>query len=195
MSKFKFSKSEIALYGAITCVANLIATFLVILILKPILPRINNNATIFIILLVIGVLAVSLGIIALFFKRRVPQHYQISDNKYCWLKQGLLLVLPGELFRFLLSLFTLGNSNSTGLLSILPTFLFENTYMIWSGRHEAIRQKLNFVFLDFIAYIGVYLPYIVVYLIAVLAIYRAFWNVGKREREEMIVHESRPRFY
>ena len=195
MSKSKFSKSEIVLYGVITCVANLIATFLIILVLKTILPVINNNTAAFIILLVIGVLAVSLGITALFFKRRAPQHYLASDDKYCWLKQGLLLVLPGEGFRFLLSLFTLGNSNNTGLMSMLPTFLFENTYIIWSGRHEAIRQRLSFVFLDFIAYIGAYLPYIVVYLIAVLAIYRAFWNVGKREREEMIVHESRPRFY
>ena len=195
MSKSKLLKSEIVLYGVITCVSNLIATFIISLLLKMLLPSINNNQVIFVILLVIGIFAVSLGISAWFFKKRVPEHYQATDDKYLWLKQGLLLVLPGEFVRFLLSLFTLGNSNNTGLLSMLPTFLFENTYMIWSGRHEAIRQKLEFVFLDFIAYIGAYLPYIAVYLIALLVIYRIFWNVGKSEREEMIVHESRPRFY
>ena len=33
------------------------------------------------------------------------------------------------------------------------------------------------------------------FLLAVLAIYRYLWNVGKREKEELIVHESKPRFY
>ncbi len=195
MSKSKLSRSEILLYGVITCVSNLVATFLILFLVKGLLPFINNNVVIVIILLVIGVFAVSLGVSALFFKKKVPQHYQPSNNKYAWLKKGLLFVLPGEGVRFLLSLFSLGHIDSTGLLSIVPTFLFENTYIIWTGRMEAIRQKADFVIADFLAYIGAYLPYIIIYLVAVLAVYHVFWNVGKKEREEMIVHESKPRFY
>ncbi len=195
MSKTKITKGQIVLYAIITCVSNLIAAFLVSAFLKTLLPSINNNVVVFIILLVIGVFAVSLGITAFFFKRRVPTHYRDSNNKYDWLKQGLLLVLPGEILRLIVCLFTLGHVNSTGMLSILPTFLFEQTYVVWTGRIEAIRQDLNFVPADFFAYIGAYLPYLILYLIGVLAIYRIFWNIGKKEREEMIVYESRPRFY
>ena len=191
----KMPKREIVLYTIITCFSNLIATIFVSFILKTILPSINNNVVIFIILLVIGVFAVSLGITAFFFKRRVPTHYRDSNNKYDWLKQGLLLVLPGEILRLIVCLFSLGHINSTGMLSILPTFLFEQTYVVWTGRMEAIRQNLDFIPADFFAYVGAYLLYLVLYLIGILAIYHAFWNVGKREREEMIVHESRPRFY
>lgn len=191
----RMPKREIVLYAIVTCFANLIATLSVLYILKTILPLINNNIVIFISLLVIGVFAVSLGITALFFKRRVPTHYRDSNNKYDWLKQGLLFVLPGEILRLIVCLFSLGHINSTGLLSILPTFLFEQTYVTWAGRMEAIRQNLNFIPADFFAYIGAYLPYLILYLIGILAIYNVFWNVGKREREEMVVHESRPRFY
>ena len=191
----KMPKREIVLYTIITCFSNLIATIFVSFILKTILPSINNNVVIFIILLVIGVFAVSLGITSFFFKRRIPTHYRDSNNKYDWLKQGLLLVLPGEILRLIVCLFSLGHINSTGMLSILPTFLFEQTYVVWTGRMEAIRQNLDFIPADFFAYVGAYLLYLVLYLIGILTIYHAFWNVGKREREEMIVHESRPRFY
>lgn len=184
-----------ALYAIITCVSNLIATISVLYILKTIPSLINNNIPIFVIFLVIGVFAVSLGVTALFFKRSVPTHYQASDDRYGWLKQGLRLVLPGEIFRLIVCLFNLGHINSTGLLSVLPTFLFEQTYAIWTGRMDAIRQNADYIPADFFAYIGAYLPYLILYLTGVLAIYRIFWNVGKREREEMIVHESKPRYY
>lgn len=195
MGKSKLKKGEILLYAIISFFSNLITTIVVSFVLKTILPSINNNVVIFVILLVIGVFTVSLGITALFFKRKVPKHYQASDDRYGWLKQGLRLVLPGETFRLIVCLVSLGHINSTGLLSVLPTFFFEQTYVAWSGRMEAIRQNLNFIPADFFAYIGAYLPYLILYLIGILAIYNVFWNVGKREREEMVVHESRPRFY
>ncbi len=195
MSKTKITKGQIVLYAIITCVSNLIAAFLVSAFLKTLLPFLNNNVVVFIILLILGVFALSLGIAALFFKRKVPDHYQTSNNQYNWLKQAFRLILPGEIVRFLLCLFSLGQINSTGLLSIIPTFLFEQTYVIWTGRIDAIRQKADYIPADFFAYIGAYLPYLIIYLVGILTIYRFFWNVGKREREEMIVHESKPRYY
>lgn len=195
MSKAKITKGQIVLYAIIACLSNLIAAFLVFAFLKALLPFINNNVVVFIILLIIGVLAISLGITALFFKRKVPKYYQASDDRYGWLKQGIQLILPGEIFRLIVCLFSLGHINSTGLLSVLPTFLFEQTYVIWAGRMDAIRQNSDYIPADFFAYIGAYLPYLIIYLVGILAIYRFFWNVGKRERGEMIVHESRPRFY
>ncbi|MBR2223377.1 MAG: hypothetical protein IJ973_03535 [Christensenellaceae bacterium] len=67
--------------------------------------------------------------------------------------------------------------------------------MIRSGRYGAIRQDLNSIFGDYLAYAVCYFLYIAVYLLAVLAIYRYLWNVGKRERDELIVRDSKPRFY
>jgi hypothetical protein len=89
----------------------------------------------------------------------------------------------------------LGFINSFGLLSLIPTFVFEQTYMIRSGRYKAIRQKAEFIFADYLAYVGIYLIYLALFLLAVLVIYRYLWNVGKREKDELIVHESKPRFY
>jgi len=147
------------------------------------------------IILFIGCFGISLAVLFIYLKNRVPAHYQPSDEKWLWAKNGIRLILPGEIVRFLLGVFCLGSVNSFGLLSLAPTFVYEQTYLIQSGRFEAIRQELRFIFVDYLAYIGVYLVYLAVFLVAVLAVYRYLWNVGKRERDELIVHESKPRFY
>ena len=186
------------LYGLICFGSNLLASIFVSLILKIFVMPMKRNALMFIltyVILFVGAFGVSLAISFYFLKNRVPTHYQPSDEKRLWLKNGIRFILPAEIFRFLLCLFCLGSLNSFGLLSLIPTFLFEQTYMIRSGRYGAIRQDLNFIFGDYLAYAVCYFLYIAVYLFAVLAIYRYLWNVGKRERDELIVRDSKPRFY
>ena len=195
MKSLKNTKSGIVNYGIISCISNLLAAVVVSVMLKTIAPLISTNAFLVWMILLIGVFAVSLGISFLALKNKVPLHYQSSEDKYFWLKNGLHMILPGEIFRFFLCFFTLGHIGTTGLLSIIPTFVFEQTYAIWTRRTELIRQEYRFIFGDFVAYTVCYLLYFMIYLVAILAIYRFLWNIGKREREELIVRESKLRFY
>lgn len=198
MKKKKIQAKEIIFYGIIMCIANLFASLAVMFILKMLVAPMEKGALMFVIffaVLFVGCFGIPLAILFGYWKNRVPAHYQPSDDKRLWLKNALRLVLPGEIVRCLLGTSCLGIINSFGLLSLIPTFVFEQTYMIQSGRYNAIRQKAQFIFADYLAYIGIYLIYLVLFLLAVLAIYNYLWNVGKREKEEMIVHESKPRFY
>lgn len=194
----KIQAKEFIFYGIIVCIANLLASLATSFILKIIVTPIKNVAfayalTVFILL--VGCFGIPLAIIFAYWKNRIPAHYQPSDDKRLWLKNALRLILPGEIVRFLLGTSCLGFIGSFGLLSLIPTFVFEQTYVIWSGRYKAISQKAEFIFADYLAYVGIYLIYLALFLLAVLAIYRYLWNVGKREKEELIVHESKPRFY
>lgn len=198
MKAKKIQAKEIIFYGFVTCITNLLASLATSFILKIIVTPIKNVAfayalTVFILL--VGCFGIPLAIIFAYWKNRAPAHYQPSDDKQLWLKNALRLILPGEIVRCLLGVSCLGFINSFGLLSLIPTFVFEQTYMILSGRYKAIRQKAEFIFADYLAYVGIYLIYLALFLLAVLAIYRYLWNVGKREKDELIVHESKPRFY
>lgn len=189
---------EIVGYSFITCIANFIASLVTTFILKILVAPMEKGALMFVIVfavLFVGCFGIPLAILFAYWKNRVPAHYQPTDDKRLWLKNALRLILPGEIVRCILGASCLGIINSFGLLSLIPTFVFEQTYVIWSGRNDAIRQKAEFIFADYLAYVGIYLFYLALFLLAVLAIYRYLWNVGKREKEELIVYESKPRFY
>ena len=180
------------------CIANLLASLATSFILKIIVTPMEKGALMFVIffaILFVGCFGIPLAVLFAYWKNRVPAHYQPSDDKRIWLKNALRLILPGEIVRCLLGTSCLGFIGSFGLLSLIPTFVFEQTYVIWSGRNKAIRQDAEFIFADYLAYIGIYLIYLVLFLLAVFAIYHYLWNVGKREKDELIVHESKPRFY
>ena len=198
MKKKKIQAKDIIFYGIIMCIANLFASLTVSFILKMLVAPMEKGALMFVIffaVLFVGCFGIPLAVLFAYWKNRVPAHYQPSDDKWLWLKTALRLVLPGEIVRCILGASCLGFIDSFGLLSLIPTFVFEQTYVIWSGRNKAIKQKAEFIFADYLAYIGIYLIYLALFLLAVLAIYRYLWNVGKREKEELIVHESKPRFY
>lgn len=198
MKKKKIQAKDIIFYGIIVCIANLLASLATSFILKIIVTPMEKGALMFVIffaILFVGCFGIPLAVLFAYWKNRVPAHYQPSDDKRIWLKNALRLILPGEIVRCLLGTSCLGFIGSFGLLSLIPTFVFEQTYVIWSGRNKAIRQDAEFIFADYLAYIGIYLIYLVLFLLAVFAIYHYLWNVGKREKDELIVHESKPRFY
>lgn len=198
MKPKKIQAKEIIFYGFVTCIANLLASLAVSFILKIFVAPMEKGFLMVVLVfsvLFVGCFGISLAVLFGYWKNRIPAHYQPSDDKQLWLKNALRLILPGEIVRCLLGVSCLGFINSFGLLSLIPTFVFEQTYMILSGRYKAIRQKAEFIFADYLAYVGIYLIYLALFLLAVLAIYRYLWNVGKREKDELIVHESKPRFY
>ncbi len=133
-------------------------------------------------------------VIWFFFRNMARNHYMPSDDKWHWAKSCLTLVLPAEILRLVVCASTLGHINSTGYFAFLPPLLFENTYLLWTGRHELVRSALQSNFADFLVFIICYLLYAVIHLLLVLGIYRRYWLVGKKDREDLIVHETTTKY-
>ena len=140
--------------------------------------------------------AIPFVFIFFFLKSAVWKQYVPSDDRKCWIQSCLRLVLPAEIIRFLICQVTLGHIKSSGFFAYLPTLLFENTYLRWSGRSEQVRQKiLGYNFADFLAYALCYVLYIAIHLVFVLLIYRHFWIEAQKDRDDLIVPESKVKYY
>lgn len=197
MKKTKVSFLQIILYGVAMFVADWISFYPLMIFLKIILKLFGYNLFTIIVGFV-AYLLIPLGVscLAIFFTMKfmnVSFHYEPNDSKFYWLKCCAILVLPGEVARFLISLFTLG----TGWLSAFPTLIFEEVYLRLAGRVDAVRWELSYIPLDFVVYSICYLIYAAIHLLAIFAIYRIFWNKGKRDHDDLIVHETkwRRKFY
>lgn len=124
------------------------------------------------------------------FKSTVGKQYVPNEDKRFWLKSCLRFTLPGEIVRFLVCQVTLGHIKSTGFFAYLPTLLFENTYLRWTGRGEQVRQKLlEYNFADFIVYALCFFLYLAIHLTLVMMIYRRFWLEAEKNRDDLIIHE------
>ena len=144
---------------------------------------------VFAIYILIG-FAVPFVVIFFFFKSTVEKQYVPSEDKRSFVKSCLRFILPGEIVRFLVCQVTLGHIKSTGFFAYLPTLLFENTYLRWTGRGEQVRQKLlQYNFSDFIVYALCFLLYLAIHLTTVMMIYRRFWIKAQKDRDDLIVHE------
>ncbi len=182
-------------YALLIFISNRIASNCSTVLIKVILEPIASNVPFAFLAMcayTIDVL-VNLGLplvaILLFFRTAVPRQYFPSENKMQWLKNCLLFVAPAELLRFVVCLSSLGVLTGTGYFSLIPTIIFEGTYMIWSERYVPIRQLARYIPEDFLAYTLCYLIYSAVHLILVALIYRRFWMQGKRDFEELVVYD------
>ena len=201
MKKAKVTFRQIIFYGIAMFVADWISFYPLTIILKIILKLFGYNLFTIIVgfasylLIPLGVCCVLVCLVMKF--TNVSCHYEPNDSNFYWLKSCAILVLPAETARFLISLFTLGNIRKSGWISYFPTLIFEEIYLRPSGRSEAVRSELSYIPVDFLVYFVCYLVYAAIHLSAIFAIYRVFWNKGKRDREDLIVHETkwRRRFY
>ena len=130
--------------------------------------------------LLLPVLAV--GILFFFF---VPEQYHKKNH---WRKCFLKFVLPGEIFRFFISLVCLGHNNQIGgRFCNAPAFLFENTYMVATKRYEAIRNDLMYIPADFVAFAFWYLLYAAIYGVLIALVYRFLWQRQRAHQEDDVV--------
>jgi len=123
----------------------------------------------------------------LFFKSVVVKQYVPSKDRFFWLKSCVRLILPAETIRFIFCLKSLGHLNQSGVFSLVPTFLFENTYLHWTNRHYEVREWLEYTANDFLAYAACYIVYIAVYLALVAILYKHFWKKAQKECEDPII--------
>ena len=188
-------------YGAVIFVSNYLAALAcassLMIFFAPLLGKVPLalfSALAILVYLVVG-LILPLIVIWLFFRLVVPRQYAPHEDQAYWIRCCAKLILPCEVARFLVCTASLGHINRTGMLAMLPSVLFENTYLLWSGRSDAVRNLMEYRTSDFAAFALCYLIYAAIHLGLVVLIYQFFWQRGKREREDLIVHECQVKYY
>lgn len=120
---------------------------------------------------------------SIYIKRCIGEQHQYSEGKISWWKNFCKFVIPGELLRFAISLTDLGHNNGTGWVTFTPSFIFENLYIYPNGLNTRIRFDMNYLPMDYLAYIGCYIAYLAVYILLLMAIYYRLWKRIDREAQ------------
>lgn len=121
-----------------------------------------------------------------YFRRVIPMQYEDNERRRSWLNNALWAILPGELLRCLFTLIDLGNGNGTGKFALVPSMLFEQTYMKWAGIWN--RSNLTNTPTDIAAYLLCYLIYLAVNLALLLVLYRILWKKCDAEAARHAAH-------
>lgn len=124
-----------------------------------------------------------------FLQRRfVPDHYPSGQVTYSWLRSAVCYLAPCEIIRLVVSLFNCAAHSSVGYYwSYLPSLIYNNSYLLWTGRYTAVHKEGLHIFSDYLVYALYYLVYLAIHLAVVLLIYRRFWRIGKQEREDLVI--------
>ena len=133
--------------------------------------------------------AAALTMIYLVKSKCVGDQYKHSEGKHHWMRNFLLFVLPGEAIRFLISLIDLGHGEGTGVITSVASFIFENTYVYRAGANTRIRMETRYIAADYIAYVGCYLVYLIVYCLILMLPYYLLWKKAEFERNELIRYQ------
>ena len=186
----------ILLYGIVTIVGNYIASYISIKVHELIidlligefilsLPRILGYL-IFFPIYYPPALIVSWACIFVLFRICVPKLYKKEESKYTWIKTALKITLPGETLRYAFCMKGVGLYRLTGMYALVPSDIYDKTWLKWTGRLNAVRYNGEFEFIDYLGYFIVYIPYLVLYLFVVLLIFKKFWKLGKTYKEDLV---------
>ena len=181
-------------YIGLTFLSNYISVFVAGGIINMIKPTEGETPSVLLLICALAIyilIGLSIPLLATFFYFRsvVEDQYISGEDKFCWLKSCAKLVLPAETIRFLFCLISLGHMNQSGFFAFLPSLLFENTYLLWTNRSEPVRQWLEYIFADYVAYALCHIIYLVIYLALVMLIYKHFWKESQKDSEDLIVHK------
>ncbi|MBE6611954.1 MAG: hypothetical protein E7632_05640 [Ruminococcaceae bacterium] len=179
---------DIFIYTVVNFAANYIG-FLVYIVLALPMSRVSSTLagkriTLGMILLAVMLAAAALTIF--YFKKNIPAQHLDNEGRRSWLNNGLWLILPGEIIRFVVTLIDLGNGNGTGRFALVPSMLFEQIYMRTAG--IASRDYLSGSTADYLAYTAIYLVYLAANAALLLFIYRRFWKTLDHEAAERQQH-------
>ena len=132
-------------------------------------------------------LLITFGVIRFYFQRTVPNEYLPAEESNLWLRSALQLILPGEVIRFLICLFTCTSFNTARMLALLPSDLFRLIYLQLLDRRSEIAEISGYTLQDYAVYALIYLLCFALHFAVILLIYRRFWMVGKEEREDLFL--------
>lgn len=178
------------LYTILTLFANSMATVLGLVIIRWILTAImskieltQTQINVFsVIPMFVLELALSWGIIFIFFKNQFPKLYEVSEDKNLMIKKMVSFIWIGESIRFIICLFRLGLGN----LAATVQNMYMLTYLKWFDRYYAVRQLGETHFGDYFAYIVCYLIYFAIFMIGIYFICKWLWNKGKMDYDDLI---------
>ena len=189
--KNRISLTDMILYAGLLLLSNpIILSFTTFLIEKLLMPFYNAVpyvvlAIISLILYIAMFLLVPIAIMYLFFHVRLPYQYQ---KKQPWKNSFLKLILPAEILRYFLCLESVGHIRQGGVFAILPSLIFENSYLIWTGRHNIVRNDLDYIFMDYFAYTVCYVIYALIYGALLAWVYHRCWEAEAEEQDVYIIH-------
>jgi len=183
--------ASIFAYGIVSLVVNVAALGVYIVLVgilrNPMFNSIRQSVFVGFLLTNIPMLAAAALTMLYFVKSKIiGDQYKHSEGKHHWLRNFLIFVLPGEVFRFLISLIDLGHTGGTGKITFVPSFIFENIYIYLTGSNKRVRMELQYIAADYFAYIGCYLLYLIVYCSLLMIPYYLLWKKAEFERNELI---------
>lgn len=188
-SMYRVDVYQILLYAIVVIIVNAVSLLprqLFLSVLVSLLGHTWYSGVIAYVSYVAIPLSLSWAVIFIFMKWiGVSKHYRANYRDKEWMNSGALLVLPAEVLRFLIA--TIG-LNQLGSLSPVSHFFFGEIYLRFSGRFQAFYSGQSNIG-DYVAGVICYLVYAAIHLFGVALIYRHFWFAGKREREDLIIHE------
>lgn len=189
---YQVSIGNVFFYTGLMFLSNFVSMLVAVGIINMIKPTEGETPSVLLLICALAIyiligLSVPLLATFFFFRSVVEDQYIPSEDKFCWLKSCARLVLPAETIRFLFCLSSLGHLNQSGVFSLVPSLLFENTYLLWTNRSEPVRQMLEYNFADFLAFAACYIIYIAVYLALVAILYKRFWKKSQKDREDLII--------
>ena len=181
---------EKIMYGLFSFVSNIAASWMGLMITKALISvwiklfgnmTVTGNNTFAYLTMFPLTLIISWVLVVLLTKMFMSERFGYYDDENTYKCNIIRVILPGEILRWLVAMFPLGLISSTGYVALLPTALFENIYLKYWGRHNAVRQHGEFIPADYWAYSLCYLIYIAIYIAGLIAIYR---YLASREESE-----------
>lgn len=185
-------------YFAFMIIANLagtVATLLLISILGKTNDRdiVVKNYKLFAIIFAFIGIAITIAIIAFYFKRKLSKIFPIETEtkRTDILKNCALLVLPGEILRFILSAVSMTPGNMfgyrffDGFLAFAPNLVYDWFYLVPNNRLEDIR-KFGYTFTDNSLFLVIYFIYFIVVVGVLFFVFSKMWkNIDKAHKNEI----------
>ena len=190
-SKVKKTLLNAALYTLVSFVSNFIAAYLAQVWIDGIHQLMQGFITevsveyrnvLYLLFYLAGFIIPFLSLKKLLEKR---MHTVAEDGRrQGWIKNALLIMLPGETIRFALCFSVLGNFEKGGFFAVIPTVLFDTYWLDWTNRYAAVRAMGQFGFLDLLGYFICYLVYLLPLLFALALCFKNLFYLEKAEYED-----------
>jgi len=186
------------IYCIVMLVSNLIATASMMLILSVVRGIVSESV---LQTLISHPIATSFGVTiiavcieclgkGLYFYRKIPDIVTHRDGTTFSLPEILrnacFLILPGEILRLLASMIfsspgrMFGYRFVDGIFAIAPNFLCDQLYLTPNNRMTSIR-KYGYTISDHLHFLGIYLPYLMIVLVAAFLLFYWMWRRNERD--------------
>ena len=126
---------------------------------------------------------------------QIPRLYSLADAPDMWYRKALRLILPEEIFRFMVGLLPFPICRCGLLTSPVTYLLYTLLYVIPLDRYEAVMVQNQSTPLDTVVFLGVYCGYFCLYNLFLLKRFRKEAQSHIRYLEGQLTEKQRARDY